>query len=466
MQVVKTTNGYVSGTVIGEPGKEVSVFRGIPYAAPPVGDLRWRPPQPVQPWTGILECTRFTAMSPQVIMPNMAPDLPVSEDCLYLNVVTPARRGDESLPVMVWMHGGGYSTGCGSDKIWNNSRLPQYGVVVVTLTHRLGPIGLLAHPWLAAESPTGVSGNYLFLNLIASLQWVRDNIAAFGGDPGNVTIFGESGGGAKVNIMMASPLANGLFHKAICESGTALLILTGKTVVDSEKTGEDLFKRLGVGSLKEARSVPAGKLIEASQAIEGPRGQGRPPTPAFDATVDGRVLPDTPRHVLTSASYNAVPLMVSANLGELTGPGPLVIPSLITAYVDMLESVERKDLTSYACIFDQIPAGWKKEGCVSVHSMELPYVFGDWDDSTGWWDSVFMLARQSGAASDEPGLDSTDRVVSEAMMELWTSFARTGKPAARGIPDWPAYSRAADRYLYLSGKSEVRTGFSRMPGAH
>ena len=134
--------------------------------------------------------------------------------------------------------------------------------------------------------------------------------------------------------------------------------------------------------------------------------------------------------------------MVSANLGELTGPGPLVIPSLINAYVEMLESANRKGLTNYACIFDQVPAGWKKEGCVSVHSMELPYVFGDWDDSTGWWDSVFMLARQSGAVSVEPGLDSTDKAVSEAMMELWTSFARTGKPAARAIPDWPAYSRA------------------------
>ncbi|OGO40116.1 MAG: hypothetical protein A2147_08315 [Chloroflexi bacterium RBG_16_57_8] len=463
MQVVETTEGYVSGAVIGEPGKEVTIFRGIPYAAPPVGELRWRAPQPVEAWKGIRECTRFTAMSPQVIVPKMAPDLPMSEDCLYLNVVTPARNAGERLPVMVWMHGGGYSAGCGNDRIWNNYRLPQYGVVVVTLTHRLGPIGLLSHPWLSAESPRGASGNYLFLDLIASLRWIHNNIAAFGGDPGNVTIFGESGGGAKVCIMMASPLAKGLFHKAICESGTATVILTGKTATESHRASEGLFNRLGVGSLKEARSVPAGKLIEAAQAIEGPRGQGRPPTPAFDATVDGWVLPDIPRQVLTSDWYNAVPLMVSANLGELTGPGPLVIPSLVNAYVEMLESVDQKGLTGYACIFDQVPAGWKKEGCVSVHSMELPYVFGDWDDSTGWWDSVAMLARGSAAISAKPGLDATDRAISETMMELWTSFARTGKPKASGIPDWPEYARASDCYLYVSGQSEIRSGFSKVP---
>jgi para-nitrobenzyl esterase len=219
MDAVKTDAGYVSGTIIGEPGKEVSIFRGIPYAAPPVGDLRWKPPQPAAPWEGIRECTQFSAISPQIDIPGMSSGLPLNEDCLYLNVVTPARQPDEKLPVMVWMHGGGYSMGCGNDRIWNNYRLPQYGVVVVTLNHRLGPIGLLAHPALSEESPMGVSGNYLFLDLIASLQWVRENIAAFGGDPDNVTIFGESGGGAKVSIMMLSPLAKGLFHRAICESG-------------------------------------------------------------------------------------------------------------------------------------------------------------------------------------------------------------------------------------------------------
>ena len=460
MQVVKTTKGYVSGAVIGEKlGKEVTAFRGIPYAAPPVGDLRWRPPQPVKGWKGIRECTKFTPMSPQTVLPNMAPDLPTSEDCLYLNVITPAHGPDERLPVMVWMHGGGYSMGCGSDRIWNNYRLPQYGAVVVTLTHRLGPIGLLAHPWLSAESEQGVSGNYLFLDLIASLRWVRDNIAAFGGDPNNVTIFGESGGGAKVSIMMASPLAKGLFHKAICESGTATVLLTGKSREDSEAAGKALFEKLGARSLQAARAIPAEKLIEA----EGPR---RPPGgtgPAFDATADRWLLPDIPRRVLTSGVYNAVPLLVSANLGEVTGPGTLVIPAIIGAYVEMLECGLKNGVDGYACVFDQVPVAWRREGCVSVHSIELPYVFGDWDDSTEWWKSVSMLAFGPGKKPVEPSLDSTDRAVSEAMMGLWTSFARTGRPQAEGIPNWPAYSHSTDCYLYVSGKSEVRAGFSRLP---
>jgi para-nitrobenzyl esterase len=462
MQLVKTTNGYVSGAVIGEPGKEVTAFRGIPYAAPPVGELRWRPPQPAKAWNGIRECTQFRAMSPQLVLPNMAPDLPISEDCLYLNVVTPARQPNEKLPVMVWMHGGGYAMGCGSDRIWNNYRLPQHGVVVVTLTHRLGPIGLLAHPWLAAESEHAVSGNYLFLDLIASLRWVQENISAFGGDPGNVTIFGESGGGAKVSIMMASPLARGLFHKAICESGTASVLLTGKPRDESEAAGKALFDRLGVNSMQAARAITADRLIEAAQAAAGPRRPSGGAGPAFDATADGWVLPDIPRRVLTSGAYNDVPLMVSANLGELTGPGPLIIPSLVGAYVEMLECGIRKGSKGYACVFDQVPAAWRRQGCVSVHSIELPYVFGDWDNTTSWWKSVSMLAFP-GKEPVDPGLDSTDRAVSEAMMGLWTSFARTGKPEAKGIPDWPAYSRSGDQYLYVAGKSEVRTGFSRMP---
>ena len=466
IQIVRTDKGFVSGAVIGEPGKEVSIFRGIPFAAPPVGNLRWKPPQPAKPWEGIRECTQMSAISPQVEPPGMVSGFILSEDCLYLNVVTPAREPDEKLPVMVWMHGGGYSSGCGNDRIWNNYRLPQYGVVMVTLNHRLGPIGLFAHPSLSKESPEGVSGNYLFLDLIASLQWIRDNIAAFGGDPDNITIFGESGGGAKVAMMMLSPLAKGLFHRAICESGTVLAILESKPLADLEDSGKMLFEKLGIDSsndpLEQVRSLPFSKIVEASQLMEPPRTPGTPPNFVWDAAVDGWLLPDSPKKLFSSGCSNAVPLIVSANLGELTGPGPLVIPSLIPAYIEMLESVTKQGRNGYACIFDQVPANWRNEGGVSVHSIELPYVFGDWDDSTGWWQSIGMFMQQLGVKTANPELSVEDRNVSETIMTLWTSFAKTSKPSAEGIPDWPEYSIDADVFLNISGTPEVKSGFSKV----
>jgi len=465
MSIVKTDKGYVSGTIIGELGKEVSVYRGIPFAAPPVGNLRWKPPQPAELWDGIRECTKFSLISPQPVMGNMTGEMPQGEDCLYLNVLTPAREPDEKLPVLVWMHGGGYSMGSGNDKIWNYHRLPQK-CVLVTLNHRLGPIGLLSHPALSKESKKRISGNYLFLDLIASLEWIQKNIAAFGGNPDNVTIFGESGGGAKVSIMMASPLAKGLFHQAICESGTATAILQGMKLADNEANGEKLFKKLGITSgknaLEEARKIPFEKILEAAAEMEAPRKPGAPPAPLWDAAVDGRVIPVSPTESFLSGSINVVPLIVSANLGELVGPGMLVMPFIIPAYVDMLKAVIKKGCAGYACIFDQVPTGWKKEGCNSVHSIELPYVFGDWDDSTGWWKSVGMIAQSSGAKTMNPGLTEHDRTVSEAMMNLWSSFAGTGKPKAEGVPDWPEYSSKSDEYLYIGEKLEIKSGFSHV----
>ena len=397
-------------------------------------------------------------------MGNITGEMPQGEDCLYLNVLTPAREPDEKLPVLVWMHGGGYSMGSGNDKIWNFHRLP-HRCVLVTLNHRLGPFGLLAHPALSAESKDGVSGNYLFLDLIASLEWIQKNITAFGGDPDNVTIFGESGGGAKVSIMMVSPLAKGLFHRAICESGTATAILKGMNLAEAEAIGEKLFKKLGISgknALEEARNIPFGKIMEAAIEMEPPRKPGVPPAPLWDAAIDGRVIPQSPNESFLAGSINAVPLIVSANLGELVGPGMLVMPYIIPRYVDMLKAVTGKGCAGYACIFDQVPAGWKKEGCNSVHSIELPYVFGDWDNSTGWWKSVFMIAQASGAKSMNPGLTEHDRTVSEAMMNLWSSFAKTGQPKAHGVPDWPQYSTESDRYLYIGEKFEIRSGFSRV----
>jgi para-nitrobenzyl esterase len=463
MQVVKTDKGYVSGTIIGEPGNPVAIFRGIPYATPPVGEWRWRPPQPAAPWQGIKECTQYSAMGPQASMPGQKLELPLSEGCLYLNVVTPAKKPDEKLPVMVWLHGGGYAMGSGNDRIWNNYRLPQNGVVVVTITHRLGPLGLVAHPLLSKESRDGVSGNYLFLDIIASLQWLQNNIAAFGGDPKNVTIFGESGGGAKVSIMMSSPFAKGLFHKAICQSGTVLALDHGKPLAKLEKFGEELFGKLGVSTLEEARRVPWEKVLEASRPMLDPPNPGRSmPMSVWDAAIDGRMLPVSPADAFKSGAINAVPLITCATLGELTGPGPLVMPFLVPAYIRMMEAVSKKNAPGYACIFDQVPSNWRQEGGVSAHSIELTYAFGDWDNSTGWWDGISMLMQQCGAKSPMPLLDGDDKFISETMMRLWSQFAKTGRPSVKGLVDWPAWEKATDQYLVFNKKVVIKPGYSKV----
>jgi len=469
MEPVKTEAGYVTGAVIGEPGKEVHVYRGIPYAAPPVGELRWMPPQPVTPWSGSRQCTEFKPVAPQANLGDLPPFpqiLPSNEDCLYLNILTPAKKTTDKLPVMVWMHGGGYQLGNASDPLTNAPRLPQYGIVLVNVNMRLNTIGLLAHPLLSEESPKGVSGNYMFWDMLAALQWVQKNIASFGGDPKNVTIFGESGGGAKVANLMASPLAKGLFHRAICESGTSVRAFSpGKPLKELEAMGEKFFAKLGVDKEKDplaaARAFPWEKIIEADNtltrelAMLGPEG-------LWDAGVDGWFLPNTPSNIFKQGKQNTVPLITCATLGEVTGPGILVFHFLIPGYVDMLSSVSQAGQKGYAAIFDHVPAGWKQEGCISTHAMELGYVFGDWDNTTGNWPMLYLLTSQSGAKSPDPGLTDIDRKISENMMAMWTQFARTGDPNIKGLITWPAYEKAKDQYLYIAEPLEIKSGFSQV----
>jgi para-nitrobenzyl esterase len=458
MEVIKTDAGYVSGTVLGEPDKPIYVYRGIPYAAPPVGELRWKAPQPVNPWSGIRECTVFSKRAPQTV-PSFAPyPIPSSEDCLYLNVLTPARQAAEGLPVMVWMHGGGYSAGHGNTPQYTSISLPQRGVVTVTVNMRLGPLGLMAHPLLSEESPNHVSGNYLFLDMIAALEWVKRNIASFGGDPGNVTIFGESGGSGKVICMMASPLAKGLFHRAIGESGTP----TGILLKDTETLGDKLFAKLGVSQekdpLKAAREISWERIIEADQALCTEMGAQYS---LWDISVDGWCMPDTPARVFQAGKQNAVPFIMGANLGELTGPGSLVIPHLIPYYTALFSAANKAHVKAYAYIFDQVPEGWKQDGCVSCHAMELGYVFGIWDDLNDWA-QLMPVARPAGAKRQNPGVTSADRKVSEAMMSLWTQFARTGDPSVAGLIEWPNWEQITDQYLYIAEPLQVKSGFSRV----
>ena len=466
MDVVRTDAGYISGTVLGDPDKPLYVFRGIPYAAPPVGDLRWKPPQPLTPWPGIRECTVFAAVAPAPLPPGSAvPPAGMSEDCLYLNLMTPARNAGDMLPVMVYMHGGALHGGSGNDELANRIRLPLNGVVQVNASMRLGALGCLAHPLLSRESPNRASGNYLFLDMVAALKWVKNNISAFGGDPHNVTIFGHSGGSFKVITLMASPLAKGLFQRAIAQSGGRMTSGDGlgTPLKDAEVIGEKIFAKLGVNGssdpLAAARALPWEKIIEAGQAVAADLKFVFAP---WDAVADGWFLPDTTANIFRSGNQNIVPFVIGSTLGELTGPGPLVMPQWIQDYVTLLEGASRSRVKAYAYIFDHVPAGWRKEGVVSAHGVDLHYVFGDWDPKGGVWPTGFIFAKPSGAKSANPGFTDADQRVSEMMMTMWTNFARTGNPSIEGVIDWPAWDEAKDQYLYITEKPEVRSGFSKI----
>ena len=466
MTKVKLDSGYISGTAASAPGKQVSVFRGIPYAAPPVGDLRWKPPQPVAPWSGIRECTTFSiqaAQYPDVHASDTMQALPSSEDCLYLNVMTPAKKATDKLPVMVWFHGGGTRFGNGNLPISNSLGLPSHDVVLVTTNHRLGILGLFAHPLISRESPRGVSGNYLFLDMIASLEWVRKNIAAFGGDPDNVTIFGQSGGGLKVAALMASPLARGLFHRAIIQSG-------GKSfdpmkLAELEAYGERYFAKLGVAGEKDplatARALSWQKIIEAEQAFNVDLGQEYEFMGPWGLVNDGWFLPDSLFTIFSSGQRNQVPYLAIANMGELTGPGLVIADTMIAGYLKLLGGQAQSDARGYAAVFDRVPDNWRREGCVSAHGMELHYMFGSLDVREAWEAHAGGFAL-SGARSPLPVLTDIDRKVSEDMLTIWTHFARTGNPSVKGLVEWPSWDTAGDRFLFISDTLQVKSGYSAL----
>ncbi len=463
---LKIDSGYISGTTVGEPGEEVHVYLGIPYAAPPVGDLRWKPPQPAASWDVVRQCTTMGTQAPQA--PGLLPaPVETSEDCLWLSVMTPVKKTADKLPVMVCMPGGAYSIDTAANPTYNNFQLPQHGVVQVNVNMRLGVMGLLAHPLLSEESPNGVSGNYMFLDMIAALKWVQKNIAAFGGDPNNVTIFGYSGGSWKVISLMASLLAEGLFHKAICQSGTPTgsYVVNPRPMNEIEALGENVFAKLGVDKaadpLAAARALPWEKIIEADSALAVETGGPYAIWGVWDMALDGWFMPDSPLNIFQAGKQNAVPFIMGGNLGEITGPGMILMPGIIPDYVKMLSSASKVDVKAYAYIFDQVPGTWKQEGCVSTHAMETVYVFGNVDVPREWAVLSF-LASQSGAKSEDPGVTDVDRKVADEMMRMWTQFSKTGDPSVKGMITWPAYEASSDQYLYIADPLQAKSGFSNI----
>jgi len=365
---------------------------------------------------------------------------------------------------MVWMHGGAYRIDTAANPTYNNFQLPQHGVVQVNVNMRLGIMGLLAHPSLSKESPKGVSGNYMFLDMIAALKWVQKNIAAFSGDPDNVTIWGYSGGSAKVICLMASPLAKGLFHKAICESGTPTTdIFMPRPMKETEALGEKVFAKLGVDKaadpLAAARALPWEKIIEADSALAAEGGGSQAIWGYWDISLDGWFMPDSPLNIFQVGKQNAVPFIMGGNLGEVTGPGMILLPGIIPDYVKMLPSASKVGVKSYAYIFDHVPSKWRQEGCISTHAMQTAYVFGNVDVPREWA-LLYFLASQSGAKSEDPGVTDVDRKVSEEMMSMWTQFAKTGDPNIKGLITWPAYEASSDQYLYIADPLQVKSGFS------
>jgi carboxylesterase type B len=482
---VKIESGLVAGS-----GTEIRVFKGIPYAAPPTGKLRWKPPQPPKPWEGVRQASEFGAFCMQIAdYPPMNVHIVAqgSEDCLTLNIWTPAREARARLPVMVWIHGGGFILGAGD---MDGEPLARRGAVVVSFNYRLGVLGFLAHPALARESPRHSSGNYGLLDQIAALRWVQRNIEAFGGDSKNVTIFGNSAGGSSVCLLLVSPLARGLFHRAITQS-------PGDIATPIPNTAEAWYGRPPLQQTGEELGADIAKLRDASSAELMKKWNSVEHTRA----VDGWVIPDDPAVLLESGRFHRVPVLAGANADEGTAflveggmfPYARMVPELqrakttLAAYREYLratfrdsadqafalypaasdkdvqtplarlfgdvffhlgtrftaEAVARRGGKAYLYYFTRLSPGARKFGLGVIHENEVPYVMG-------YLSGVFPEPPP-----DLPPMEETDRSLSIAMSATWVRFARTGDPNGGGLPTWPAVSRTATEYLEFGDKIQL-----------
>lgn len=446
-------------------------YLGVPYAQPPLANLRWRPPQAPVAWTGVRDAVAWGDQAPQNPSYQAFGEGGMSEDSLYLNVTAP--RNANNLPVMVWFHGGGFVILSGNTKAFNNAAsLPTKDVVLVSVSHRLGPFGYLANPQLSAEAGQVTAGNYGQLDLIAALQWVRANIRQFGGNPDNVTIFGESGGGGKVLSLMNSPMATGLFHKAIVQSGqaeAANTVLNGQPQSVAENIGTGLFNRLGAATPAEARAKTWIEIVNAELA-HYPNGDYRA---AYGPVVDGRYAPRNLAEGIRAGLPNDVPLLAGANNGDL--------PGLITGLIEQTPlRAQFSRSPQYIYKFTRVPTGWANGGVLSYHGGELVYVFNYppslvshsllglvIDPATGRplvigdinGNGITGTAGDAADVFASAGYGATDAAVAQTMMDFWTNFARTGNPSTSSFT-WPAYSTSNDAYVEIGASPQLRSGLA------
>ena len=484
----------VHGPVRGEVNDGLRVFRGIPYAAAPVGELRWKPPQAPAAWQQPRPALAFGTPCWQPRLEGFYGRGPIerSEDCLYLNVWSRAAEG-ESLPVMVWIHGGALLIGHGHLPMYDGGALTRKGVVVVSINYRLGVLGFLAHEELSAESPAGASGNYGILDQVAALEWVRDNIAAFGGNPNNVTIFGESAGSWSVCYLVASPLARGLFHRAIGQSGGCFsaqpLLAEGSAAGRSgHAVGASLAELLGAADLAALRTVPAATLyakIDEAQWNQGGL-----------VYVDGHLLPEQPAALVASGKHNRAPVLLGSTADEgttLSFGTPDIDEAGLRAnlaqfsadHADQLfdaytegeaerepegetpdyQRAEQQFLSdryfawqmrtwarhqaangdpAYLYYFSHVPdlGGEYGTSLGAFHAAEIPYAFGN--IHLGFGDGGQALAQRD-----------SDVEVARLMTGYWTNFAKTGDPNGEGLPSWPIYQADTDQALELAAAAKV-----------
>lgn len=462
--VVQTDKGEIRGfTVEEENGTQLHCYYGVPYAEAPVGQLRWRDAQEKTAWEGILDCNApITEQNSNYQWgTNLLAyflTLNESEDCLYLHVTTPAQKTDEDLPVIVWLHGGGMFGGSGSEEVYNLTNLPEAGCVLVAVTTRLGGFGMLTADALESEEGTSNAGNFMISDMLAALNWVQSNIEAFGGDPANVTIAGESGGACKVNALMACPQAEGLFCRAILQSGTAVPV----SYEQAKESGNQLMEKLGVSTLEQAQAVPAEEVVAAYNEL------------GLDSAmiVDGYYMPDDPVAAIEAGDYNSCDVLMGANDGELANLLPL--NGGIPNYIRVLNRVAQDGNKAYAYLFDQIPATWRDLGFHSVHSLDLAYMFGTHDNSVrfyegGPWEQQFMFwgLGESLDMADfiSPQMDEADVELSDLMIRMWVNFVTSGDPSTENVA-WEPYTPEDEDYMVLTNMNgaapHMETGYSAL----
>lgn len=470
---VKTESGTLSGAAGDKPG--VRVYKGVPYAQPPVGDLRWKAPRPAAPWSGVREATEFSKECMQVPYPENSPyysaPKPKGEDCLYLNIWTAAGAPRERRPVMVWVHGGGYTRGTGATPTYDGSLLASKGVVVVTINYRLGIFGFFAHPELTKESDVHSSGNYGLLDMIAALKWVNTNIDAFGGDPKRVTIFGESAGSSAVNYLMASPLAKGLFQRVIGESGANFGRAT--LLADAEKEGAGVVSKAGAANVAALRAKSADEVMK----IQG----------AFRPNVDGWFLPDSVAAIFAQGKQSDVPLLEGYNHDEGRTLAPWPASANAQTFLDQarqrygdfsaeflklypasndaqaadshydsfrdasmgweMRTWARRQTKSgkspaYLYFFTRVPPGPNADKYRAYHAAEIAYAFGNLNPPRPWED--------------------TDKKLADAMSSYWANFAASGNPNGKGLPKWPAYNAKTDPSMVFGDQIAVQRDVNKV----